>query len=227
MKITFGVISDTHLGNKEAKEEELEKFYKWISNYTDTIYHAGDFFEGIGVYEGQENDLKVWGVDEQIEYAVKNYPKVRNLETKVIAGNHEGKVWKKVGVDMCRELASLRKDITYCGRFKAEFKETFGQLWIVHPKSSAAYAISYPIQKYLRNLGRHKQPKILVFGHGHQSYFFKEDDTFCVGAGSFLGETDYTIRRGFVPQIGGWLIEIKLEGSSIKYIRPVWRGFEK
>lgn len=225
-KISIGIVSDTHLASKVQKLDELHDFYKWVSKYTNKVYNAGDILEGRWVYLGQENEVIHVGIDEQIDYGIKNYPKEKGLVTRLISGNHDLRAWEKAGVDMVRKVCEARDDMKYLGQYKGVITYPFGKIWLLHPKSGGAYAKSYPIQKYLRQMSSKMMPKILIFGHGHQSYFFQERDVYCVGAGCWTGENDYTIRRGLIPDTGGWLIEIEFDGRTITQIKPTWRAYK-
>ncbi|MBU1111260.1 MAG: DNA-directed DNA polymerase II small subunit [archaeon] len=64
-------LSDVHVGSNNFLEEEFKKFLKWtsgnagndsqrsIANKVKYIFIAGDLVDGIGIYPGQEKELKI------------------------------------------------------------------------------------------------------------------------------------------------------------------------
>ena len=221
--ITFGVVSDTHLCGEAQRLDALSDFYEWVSGYTNKVYHAGDVTDGIGVYRGQDQHLLVHGADNQVEYTVKNYPLVKGLETRVIAGNHDLRIFERAGTDVVGQICRRRKDMTYLGRYKGVVNYPFGPMWVVHPAGGGAYSISYGAQKYVRGL--HRKPRIIIFGHRHQKAQFKVEGVECFEAGCFQDENDFTIRRGLIPALGGWLIDIKYNYGKIKEITAIFKEY--
>jgi len=85
---TFGVVSDTHLCSIHEKLDELHTFYEICrKEKIQIVVHSGDLLCGWGIYRGQENEVKVFGADNQITYTVKNYPKIKGITTYFIDGN--------------------------------------------------------------------------------------------------------------------------------------------
>ena len=84
----FGVVSCTHLGSKYQQITALHDFYALCGKIgVDTVFHCGDVVDGEHMWRGHEYDLFALGADEQIKYAVANYPKVKGIKTKAISGN--------------------------------------------------------------------------------------------------------------------------------------------
>lgn len=84
----FGAIGDTHLCSGKERLRELHTFYEICQRRgVKDVYNAGDIIAGMGVYPGQEFELNVFGADNQVNYAVQNYPKVEGITTYFIGGN--------------------------------------------------------------------------------------------------------------------------------------------
>jgi UDP-2,3-diacylglucosamine pyrophosphatase LpxH len=223
-RISFGVVSDTHFGSTAQEMDAVHRFYQWVRNYTNRIYHAGDLTDGLWVYRGQERNQLVYGVDELKDYTVRRYPRHKGLKTMVVSGNHDLRIWDKTGHDIVREICAERRDMEYLGRFRGEVSYPFGKVWIVHPAGGSFYSISYGGQKYVRGLDEKRKPKLIIFGHRHRKAFYRDLGIDILEAGCFQGQNDFTIRRGLTPTVGGWLVEIEYEGRTISAIRPTWRG---
>ncbi|MDI9645498.1 MAG: DNA-directed DNA polymerase II small subunit [Archaeoglobales archaeon] len=92
-------ISDTHFGSKEFLEDDWNKFVSWlncetkgseIAEMVKYVIVAGDIVDGVGIYPGQENDLKIVNIYEQYEVAAKHFDEIRK-DIKIIMspGNHD------------------------------------------------------------------------------------------------------------------------------------------
>jgi predicted phosphodiesterase len=222
--IRFGVVSDTHLASDYEDLESLEKMYNIFSKEgINKVFHSGDITDGIGVYSGQENFLKVTGVAKQAKYVIENYPKKKGIETILISGNHDMKAFKSSGADVCSlithggfveentEVLELegRKDIKYIGRYYGRVRWNDINIDLVHPDYGFAYAISYPIQKYINELEGGSKPDILLFGHLHRSIFMNYRNINVLMAGCFQVQNDYLKRKGIMPVRGGWIVEFE------------------
>jgi len=223
----FGLIGDTHLCSKYAEEEALQMYYDEIADRgIKEVFHAGDLIDGMNVYQGQVNDLKVIGLTDQIEYAIKNYPKKKGVKTRVIAGNHDLKEFKKSGIDPVKQIAQERKDIDYLGQYYGRVKLKGDViLELSHVSGGAPYSLSYRMQTYLRNRPPSKYPDILAMGHLHTSFFADYQDVLTYNVGSFMGDTDFLRRKGIISTIGGWIVELKVkDGRVVKAINE-WVKF--
>lgn len=81
----FGVISDTHLCNRNSRLDVLYALYdKFEQEGIEVVFHAGNLLDGETRYNGQE--LLVHGVEGQVEYLYRNYPQKDGMITKFITG---------------------------------------------------------------------------------------------------------------------------------------------
>ncbi|MBT5740443.1 hypothetical protein HOI26_05085 [Candidatus Woesearchaeota archaeon] len=96
-------ISDIHVGSSFFLEEAFEKFLKWISGKTGNekqraiankikyLFIAGDLVDGVGIYPGHENELKIKNLTDQftaITNLLKKIPKDKQII--ICPGNHDG-----------------------------------------------------------------------------------------------------------------------------------------
>ena len=63
-------LSDIHAGSKNFLKEKLESLITWLNEGEDAagigyLFVAGDLVEGIGVYQGQKDDLELSDIYEQ------------------------------------------------------------------------------------------------------------------------------------------------------------------
>jgi len=96
------VFSDFHVGSSLFLENSFNKFIEWINgrlgNYeqkrmalkTRFLFIAGDIVAGIGIYPGQEDELKIKDIDDQYKVffdLIKKIPKY--VKIVITPGNHD------------------------------------------------------------------------------------------------------------------------------------------
>jgi DNA polymerase II small subunit len=95
-------LSDIHVGSNMFLEEDLNRFLKWINQESGNeeqkrvaglvkyIFILGDIVDGVGIYPGQEKELKIKDIYEQYKKAaefIKRIPIEKNIF--IIPGNHD------------------------------------------------------------------------------------------------------------------------------------------
>jgi len=91
----YGIVSDTHIGNKFDNIEYIKRTYDYFANNNiSTVLHLGDLLEGY-----QENNKAIFKrvCYDQIERLLKYYPDY--LDTFLLLGNHDWK-FKNVGINL-------------------------------------------------------------------------------------------------------------------------------
>lgn len=91
------LISDIHVGSKHFRRDLFEKFLDWLNRSRDgtvkkisCIIIAGDLVEGIGVYPGQEKDLEIKNVEDQLSMAAQLLAEIPDhIQIVFSPGNHE------------------------------------------------------------------------------------------------------------------------------------------
>jgi DNA polymerase II small subunit len=102
MPVYAALISDLHVGSKEFMEKEFNRFLLWLKgkrgnqNLRDLASHikylviAGDLVDGVGIYPGQMDGLKIKDIYEQYREAAKLIEQIPDyIELIVIPGNHD------------------------------------------------------------------------------------------------------------------------------------------
>lgn len=93
-------ISDLHVGSKNFLENDFRRFLDWlnardgirngIATKVKYLFIVGDLIEGVGVYPGQENDLKVKDYREQYRKFSELIDEVpNNIKIILCPGNHD------------------------------------------------------------------------------------------------------------------------------------------
>ena len=222
LEFKFGLISDTHLGSKEQQLTHLKHYYGVCKDEgVSTIYNCGDVIAGVDVYRGQHNDLFKHTYEEQVDYAIANYPHVGGITTHTISGNHDLAILKRGGADPIRQIANARSDIKYLGQYSAWIELAPGfTAYLLHPQGSSSYALSYKLQKHVESIEGGNKPNMFFAGHWHSycNAFIRNVHGFLVPC--FESQTEFERRKALNPTIGGLIIKIKLNADkSVQEVR--------
>ena len=231
-ELTFAIVSDTHLGSKSQQLTYLNDFYdRCVLAGVKNVYHAGDWIDGMEVYEGQTYNLHSIGMDAQKEYAVKYYPYRKGITTRGIGGNHDLKTFAKTGYDVIKAIAKERADIEYLGQYFARVNLTPKcVLQLCHPMGKQAYSVSYRIQRKVDSLFGGDKPAIIAEGHFHSSCWLFRRNVQALMLPSFQGPNDLSRRLGLESDIGGAIITARFDKEGtireftpkfIPYMKPL------
>jgi predicted phosphodiesterase/biotin operon repressor len=222
-KITFGVVSDTHLCSKNQQLTFLKDFYQRCADRgIDTVYHCGDMIDGEGLYRGHEHSIFVHGFDDQVAYAIENYPKVEGITTELVGGNHDLVYVKRAGADPCVPISNARSDIVYHGPYSAWIQIAENALmYLLHPDGGSAYAHSYKLQKIIESFEGGKKPRLTFVGHWHMWNHTKARNVDGWLPGCFQSQTEYERRKALQPVIGGNIITVEFDDEGdVRHVTP-------
>lgn len=219
----FGLVSDTHLGSKFERLDALEAMYdRFQQAGVKAVFHVGDLSDGSHLYKGQEFEQHVMGQQAQIDYAIKVYPKRDNMVTYAISGNHDLKMYEASGADPLVPISHQRKDITYLGQYAARVKMADNVVMdMLHPMGSQAYALSYKAQRMINAMDPTDLPNIMAFGHYHCAFNMKYRGIDFIQVPCFKDPSlQFEKRLGLVSAIGGWIIDGKTNGETVREFQP-------
>lgn len=227
-------ISDTHGGNKKFNKTGLSQILQRAQDeygVTD-CFHTGDLTDGYGVYDGQLDDLKYWKEADQVKDVADVFSQF-NYNYYIIPGNHDYS-WEKRGApNPVRLLSTEISNVTALPEISADIL-IYGVLYrLIHGDGGGAYAMTYPLQKYLRNLlggsgltvpinGIDYKLQVLQFGHTHRLVLDNEYGIYAFCPGNFLFATNYTTRKGLVGPHGGFIIEMDICDGEILNFTSHW-----
>lgn len=215
-KYRFGVVSDTHLGSRYQQVSHLRSFYRLCQQrQISTVFHCGDLVDGERMYRGQEYEIFVHGADAQRKYAVKHYPKAKNVTTIVLGGNHDASFQAQGGYDIVSGICAERGDMVYLGSTLG-FTEFAGvRIALMHGSGGNAYARSYKGQKIAEQFAPPK-PNMLFLGHYHCPVILSGYRNMeVVQVGCFQAQTPYLASKGLYPFIAGLIVTFQVEEMGL------------
>ena len=111
-QITIMLISDIHLGSIYDRIDLLNKVYDYcLQNNIHIIINAGDIVDGINIRLKKRHT----SFDEQIDYALKNYPFDPSILNFICLGNHDMDYYQNNNQDITNLLYNYRHDLISLG----------------------------------------------------------------------------------------------------------------
>lgn len=230
-KLTFALISDTHLGSSAEHLDELHDFYDRCVNQGITdVFHCGDISDGWKVHPGHLNEIKpdAAGWQRLKNYVVKNYPQREGITTHFIEGNHDNKFYNRNNIHFGRLIADRREDLNYLGNSQATIylsREHDITLELIHPSGGKPYTTGYRLQTLYRERNMEDRPTIGGVGHLHGSMYAETEGVKGLYAGAWKGTTTYGKRKGHQAKIGGWILDVTISDGEITEFVPKWQGY--
>lgn len=148
------VVSDFHLGS-HCEDYQLinDIYYNYcIDNNIHIVLNAGDLLEGV---VNLPNIKKPW--DEQVYDAINNLPRINNILTFVVLGNHDHSILMNFGQNIRDVIKNYRDDIIPLGYGQAELKIKNDLIVLQHPLL---------VKEFKKSMYDHK---VIIRGHGHSS----------------------------------------------------------
>jgi predicted phosphodiesterase len=231
----FGLISDTHLANRCARLDVAEALYDiFASEGVETVLHAGNLIDGECRFNQAE--LLAHGVEGQIAYAAKHYPRREGITTRFLsADDHEGWWAQRIGFDIGRHMENQfhklgRTDLQWLGHMEVDLQLSESNprsvLRVMHPGGGSSYAISYQVQKFSESWQGGEKPAVAVYGHYHKAGYFYPREVHCFLSGCAEDQTMWMRKKKLAAHVGGWVIEIHItKMGGVGRVKSEWFPF--
>lgn len=224
--LVFGVIGDTHLGSLyEAKDELAAMYERFRAEGIRDVLHAGDVIDGHRMYKGQEFELHKHGWAAQRDWFVKVAPRVSNITTHFITGNHDASMKNAAGIDVGGELSDRRPDWRCLGEYHGTVSFTTPncrnfRVMLIHPAGGSAYALSYRPQKITEQIEGGTKPNMLLIGNYHKSEWMPNyRNVSVIQVGCFQFQTPFMVTKGLAAHLGGWIVRVTvMENKTLAHI---------
>lgn len=213
----IALVSDTHLGHKKEALAELHAFYDYAYDQGVTeFYHAGDITDGY--YKNRDGSIYEQhriGFDQQKDWVIESYPRLPNVVTYFITGNHDTTHIRNGGANVGSAIEDKRDDMVYLGH-------NFAKIWLtenldmnlVHPGDGSAYGISLKMQKLIDSAKGKRKAKIVASGHYHKMNWIYWKGTHGFTMPSFQFQTQFMKDKGLLSYIGGYILHIKVDNDG-------------
>jgi predicted phosphodiesterase len=219
----FGVISDTHIGQKVFDEDLFLRAYKYFKKEgVHVVYHPGDILEGMSGREGHIFELEQIGFQNQMDYAERLFGFMSGVEVFAITGNHDDWFMKKnnAGVNVGEELEKRLNNFHFLGRNEADVKLFDGvTLKLFHPNDGSAYAPGYKLMKLAESFGGGEKPSMLLQGHYHKALYMFNRNIHMYEAGTICGQTEFMRGKKIAAHKGFWVIDAYFNKTGIERVK--------
>lgn len=219
----FGVTGDNHLCSRYERMDVLNALYDlYEEEGITTVFNTGNWIDGEARFN--KHDLKVHGMDNQIDYFLEHYPQRKGITTHYITGDdHEGWYTQREGVDIGKYTAlkakqAGRNDLVYLGHMEADviLKAKNGQtiIRVLHPGGGSSYAISYTIQKIVESYGGGEKPHVVLAGHYHKADYLFCRGVHCIQTACTEDQTPFMRKKKLAAHLGGWTFEMATDPNG-------------
>ena len=213
----FGACGDFHFGSRHERLDVVHALYDiYEKEGVEAIFHTGNWIEGEA---GRLNyaDISVFGLDDQIDYALKHWPVKKGIKTYFVAGDdHEGWYQQKtrlvIGKHLERKAQEIgRDDLVYMGYQEGHVdlmtKEGSAHMLVSHPGGGSAYATSYAAQKMAEAFQEGEKPDIVLLGHYHKIDYGFHRGIHMVQTGTCQDQSSFMRKKNIKAHVGGTMIE--------------------
>lgn len=233
----MGFTSDNHLGSKHERLDVLNKLYDlYAAEGVRHVFQAGNWIEG--EMRMNRHDVKIFGLSNQIDYWVENWPQRDGITTHYVAGDdHEGWYQQREIIrigEYAQERAEKmgRRDLKYMGYVEADVKlltksGASTPMKILHGGGGSSYAYSYVLQKTVEAFQGGEKPSILCDGHYHKFDFCYPRNVYAFMPGCTEDQSIFMRKRKIEAHVGGvigWLKQDNTDGH-IERFRVEWVPF--
>lgn len=229
----FVAISDTRFGSKSQQLTILNDIYQKAHDLGySTVIHCGNMTDGI--YSPRSNYSDSTFLDDsqiQIDYIVKNYPKIKGVNTYFITGTKDEKHLMKNGINIGKRISSRRNDLIYLGPNSSDILIDNTVMKIFNPALTKTYTTSYRPQQQIDSFRSEDKPDILLYGGLLDMQQITHRDVHCLTIPSVCATTKEMDERRFSNTIGAYYITVKTnskgEFESIKAMDSVYYRTDK
>lgn len=225
-EITFGIMSDTHIGSKHADPLILKSAIQEMKDQGCAfIAHAGDLVEGMMARPNHVLELR----PECIGYKAMRTEAVNafkdcSLPIYIISGNHDMSFDIKygIGMDLVEDFCERVPMAHYCGPNDGDFFVGKCKIKLWHGGDGAATrAQTYRDQLIIESLSGGEKPNLLITGHIHKSHYFFNRNVHCICAGTLQKQTPFMRSKKLAAHVCFWVVKMCLnpETGEIKWLQ--------
>lgn len=223
-KVTFGVVTDTHLCSKDQQLHMLNNAYRYFyAHEIDRVLHLGDVVDGDygEKRKGQLYNRFCHGADEQADYVIDMYPYVEGIQTDFIQGSHDETHKINGGATLGRMIEKGRKDMIYRGQDHADVVINGATVRTRHPGGGIDKYRSRSPQRTVDAMTSGNKPAVLLEGHYHKSYYFEYRNVHVCLCPALCFQSQFMERKDISNIMGFYDIDMYTdEKGDVQYFVP-------
>ena len=223
--VRFGFTSDNHLCSKYERLDVLNSLYdRFAEAEIENVLNAGNWIDGEASFN--MHDLKVHGIENQMRYLAREYPRREGITTYAISGDdHEGWYAQRFGVDVGKLAVNAMSDAGRSDWVDMGYMEAFFRLansisgtssmgHLMHPGGGTAYAVSYTVQKIVEGYDGGEKPAALFAGHYHKLMYALIRNVHTFQTGCTQDQTPFARKKKISFNLGGGTAELHIDPDT-------------
>ena len=219
--IRIGVVSDTHIGNKNFDRCALDYLYDYFDELgIKTVLHVGDMTDGW--YTNRPTSIleqDAIGFDQQLAMTVDVYPRRQGIKTYFISGNHDFSHSRNGMASIGDAIESKRDDMVYLGHNFAKFTlNDKSAISLIHPTDGTPQSLSLRVQQII-DRNEHRVSDIILIGHYHKFVQIYYKGVYGYLVPSLERQTGFMSDNNLTSLVGGLVLTIKVDDEG--YIMSV------
>lgn len=207
----FVAISDLRFGSKSQQLSILNDIYTkaYDMGYRNVII-CGNITEGLYPIDNKYADSNF--LDDtlrQVEYIIKNFPKIEGMKTYFITGIKDQKHFQKKKINIGKRISEARSDMIYLGDGSCDIYIDKVKMNIFNPTLSKTYTLSYRPQQQIDSFRSEDKPDIMLCGGLLQMEKFSYRNVNCITVPSVCATTEEMKDKRHSNTVGAWYVTIK------------------
>lgn len=166
-------ISDTHIGSNREQLKCIKNVYEYANEKAiPHIFHLGDLVEGYNFNFKSVNQYPFSSTEEMVQHLIKHYPKIDDVTTTVLLGNHDKYSIQYDSFDIRNMISQKRADIHFVGYKHALISVLDKNIVLQHPSGKKT---NEDYHRECFNQYQNQKIDFIFRGHCHESKVFDFD----------------------------------------------------
>ena len=228
-EITFGIMSDTHIGSIFTDEELIRQAIAEMQKQKCSfMIHAGDSVEGMMNRPNSIYELSHVGYKAQRDATVELFSAYTD-PIYMVGGNHNASFDTKfgVGMDITEDICARLPNAIYLGSLDGGFELNGARVGVFHGNDGSSFALSYREQRILDAMSPDEVPDLFVTGHVHKAFYMKYRGAHVICGGTLQHQTPFMRGKKLVAHVGWWVVKVGIVNGKIAWIAPRWYDCER
>lgn len=224
--VTFGVISDTHLGSIYTDVAMVDSaFEECAERGAEFVVMPGDIFEGLSHRPGHCYECSHLGYSAQLNHGREVLGRWSDIPIYMIDGNHDRWYIKSNGAVICEELARSLDHVTFLGHDEGDIDCSGVAIKTWHGEDGSSYAFSYRIQKLVESFTGGEKPQVLIAGHTHKAFYVFDRNIHCLSAAALQKQSKWMRSKRQQSHTGFWIVEMTVNNGDVQRFKPEFYPF--
>jgi predicted phosphodiesterase len=224
--ITFGALTDTHLGSIYTDPNMIYQAFEVFANEgVDFITHCGDVHEGLSHRAGHMFECSHLGYSAQLDHSREVFGEWTDTPVYMVDGNHDRWYIKSNGALIVDELCRGQKNLHFLGHDEGDIDINGIVIKLWHGEDGSSYAFSYRIQKIVESFSGGQKPNVFLCGHTHKALSVFDRNIHCVSVGAIQKQSKWMRAKRAASHTGFYVIKMGVGETGVTWFEPRFYPF--